>query len=85
MKSGIIDKNGVEVKLGDTLAFPVVDDMGRLHKDMEDFRGEVIFKYGCFGIETEKRFVPLFSFMATVTSFDKNVVYLKKYPFWVVK
>ena len=56
--SGIFDKNGIEVKEGDTLIFPYVTPMGDLDKDNEDFRAKVIFNYGCFGYKRID-FVPL--------------------------
>ena len=45
MKSNIFDKNGIEVCNGDTLIFPYVDPMGKLHNE-EDFRKTVVLKYG---------------------------------------
>lgn len=87
MKSNIFDKNGVEVKIGDTLVFPYVDPMGKIHND-EDFRATVIFKYGCFGYEAKTRFIPLIEWMEKqegeyVSNCGNKTIYTEKYPFWV--
>jgi hypothetical protein len=87
MKSNIFDKNGIEVCNGDTLVFPYIDPMGKLH-DEEDFKKTVFFKYGCFGYETETKFIPLMEWMETergeyVSNCGNKFVYTEKYPFWV--
>ncbi len=89
MKSNIFDKNGIEVCVGDTLVFPYVTPMGDL-TDREGFRKVVIFKYGCFGYETQTHFESLMSWMKTETgdyvpNCGNKVVYTEKYPFWVEK
>lgn len=87
MNSGIFDKNGKEVKVGDTLVFPYIDPMGRLH-DTEDFRKVVVFKYGCYGFESQTMFIPLMEWMETkqgdyVPNCGNKIVYTEKYPFWI--
>ena len=37
VKSGIRDKHGNEVKIGDTLIFPYIDPWGGLDEDKADF------------------------------------------------
>lgn len=87
MKSNIFDKNGIEVCNGDTLVFPYIDPMGKIN-DEEDFKKTVVFKFGCFGYETETKFIPLMDWMETergeyVSNCGNKVVYTEKYPFWV--
>ena len=89
MKSGILDKKGTEVKVGDTLVFPYVNPMGKIHEDEEDFRAEVVFKYGCFGYETKTKFIPLIDWMEVqsgeyVSNCGNKTIYTERYPFWVV-
>ena len=87
MKSGIIDKFGVEVEKGDVVIFPYINPMGKL-EDEEDFRKKIIFKFGCFGYFNELDFVPLFNWMDTkmgeyVSNHGNKTVHLNTYPFWV--
>jgi hypothetical protein len=89
MKSSIFDKNGIEVSKGDILAFPYITPVGDMTEG-EGFREQVQFKYGCFGIETKTRYIPLMEWMITkqgeyVSNYGNKVVYTEKYPFWVVK
>ncbi len=89
MKSNIFDKNGVEVKIGDTLVFPYIDPKGKIYND-EDFRVTVIFKYGCFGYESITRFIALMEWMEQevgdyVSNCGNKTIYTEKYPFWVSK
>lgn len=87
MKSGIFDRNGKEVKKGDTLIFPYITPKGDVILQ-EDFRAEVLFRYGCFGFETETHFVPLMEWMETmqgdyVPNCGNKKIYLEIYPFWI--
>ena len=87
MKSGILDKNKKEVKKGDILVFPYVTPKGDVTRD-EDFRRTVLFKYGCFGFETQTEFIPLMEWMDRklgdyVPNCGNKVVYLETYPFWI--
>jgi hypothetical protein len=87
MKSNIFDKNGIEVKIGDTVIFPYITPMGEVTDD-EDFKKEVVFKYGCFGYEAETAFIPLMNWMLTdkgeyISNFGNKTIYTEKYPFWV--
>lgn len=87
MESGIFDKNGIEIKEGDIIVFPYVDPKGRLTKD-ESFRKEVLFKYGCFGYETQIDFIPLFEWMKKkegdyIPNKGNKNIYTKEYEFWV--
>lgn len=89
MKSGIFDKNGIEVKEGDTLIFPYVTPIGELTND-EDFRAKIVFKHGCFGYETEINFVPLFEWQLRekgdyVSNCGNKIIYTGKYTFWILK
>lgn len=89
MKSNIFDKNGIEVKAGDTLVFPYVDPMGGVHEE-EGFRAVVQFKYGCFGFENYTRFIPLMDWMITekgeyIPNSGNKIIYTEKYPFWILK
>lgn len=63
MKSGIIDKNKIEVKEGDIICIPYVDFVGNIYPDDIDKEHTVVFKYGCFGVQTLIGFVPLFNMM----------------------
>ena len=88
MKSGIIDKNGIEVEVGNWLAIPYIDPMGRLTEE-EDYRVMVKFKYGCFGFYNNLVFVPLFEYQKTergdyIPNEGTKVLYLEEYLFWVV-
>jgi len=58
MKTGIIDKNGREICLGDTIALPYVTPFGHV-MESEDFRVEVCFFGGAFGWWTKTAFEPL--------------------------
>lgn len=87
MKSGIFDKNKKEVKVGDTLVFPYVTPKGEL-TDEEDFIATVVFKYGCFGFESQTSFIPLMEWMEIksgdyVPNCGNKRIYTEKYPFWV--
>ena len=89
MKSGILDKNRKEVKKGDILIFPYVTPNGYIENtNEEDFRALVLFKHGCFGIETKTEFVPLMEWMDRqlgdyIPNCGNKVVYLETYPFWI--
>jgi len=88
MKSNIFDKLGKEVCVGDIVAFPYIDPKGRLY-DEEGFRKEIVFKYGCYGYETQTGFEPLMNWMKKergeyVPNCGNKVVYTEEYPFWVV-
>ena len=85
--SNIFDRNGVEVKVGQTLVFPYVTPSGKLTNDV-DFKAKVQFKYGCFGFETETSFIPLMEWMDIetgdyVSNCGNKKIYTEKYPFWV--
>lgn len=87
MKSNIFDKNGKEVKVGDTIAFPYIDPMGKITDDV-DFTRKVVFKYGCFGYETQTSFVPLIEWMKIrhgeyVPNCGNKTIYTEEYLFWV--
>ncbi len=87
MKSGIIDKNGIEVKVGDTLVLPYVDPMGRLTYEPDD-KVKVVFEHGCFGYYFGTRFNTLFEWQKTekgeyIPNEGNKVIYTGKYPFWV--
>ncbi len=87
MKSNIFDKNGIEVKIGDTVVFPYITPMGKVTNDA-DFKKEVVFKYGCFGYETKTGFETLMNWMYTdkgdyVPNCGNKTIYTEKYPFWV--
>ena len=47
----IKDKKGRIVRVGDTLAFPYIDPMGKICEDLPDFEATVVFKHGCMGYE----------------------------------
>ena len=87
MKSGIIDKNGIEIKAGDTLVLPYVDPMGRLTEE-EGTRVIIVFEHGCFGYYDQTSFNPLFSWQRQVSgeyipNEGNKVIYTGEYPFWV--
>jgi hypothetical protein len=87
MKSGIIDKNGTEIKLGDTLVIPYIDPMGTLTEEA-DYKVKVVFEHGCFGYYTKTRFKPLFEWQQTepgtyIPNAGIQRIYTRKYPFWV--
>ena len=87
MKSDIFDKNGIKVKIGDTIVFPYITPMGQVTDD-EDFKKEVVFKYGCFGYDTKTTFEPLMNWMYTdkgeyISNCGNKTIYTEKYPFWV--
>lgn len=87
MKSNIFDKNGIEVKIGDILIFPYITPMGEVTDD-EDFKKEIVFKYGCFGYETKTGFETLMNWMYTdkgdyIPNCGNRIIYTEKYPFWV--
>ena len=88
MKSGIFDKNGIEIKEGDTLVFPYVDPMGGLHENDPNFEASVVFKHGCFGYETKTNFIPLMNWSKIkhgeyVSNHGNKTIILDEYPFWV--
>lgn len=88
MKSGIFDKNGIEVKKGDTLVFPYIDPMGSFMEDDPDFEAIVKFKHGCFGYDTPVYFVPLTEWSKTkpgeyVPNCGNKKLILDEYVFWV--
>jgi len=87
MKSGIIDKRGTEIKLGDTLVIPYIDPMGNVTEEA-DHKVKVVFEYGCFGYYTSTRFQPLFEWQSTepgpyIPNAGIKRIYTGKYPFWV--
>lgn len=88
MKSGIIDKNDIEVKEGDVICIPYVDPVGNIYPDDVDKEHTVVFKYGCFGVQTLIGFVPLFNMMKTksgkyISNVGNITVYTEEYHFWV--
>ena len=88
IKSGIIDKNGIEVKIGDTIVLPYVDPMGDI-SETEGTKAIVVFEHGCFGYYDETHFNPLFIWQRQVkgeyiSNEGNRVVYTGEYPFWVV-
>lgn len=89
MKSGIKDKNGVEVLLGHYIAVPYINPFGVLEDD-EDFRAQVVYAYGCFGFYTDIRFVPLFELQRKregryIPNAGNVEEYTEQYFFWVVQ
>ncbi len=89
MKSNIFDKNGMEVKQGSVVVFPYISPSGEL-TDLTDFKKEIVFKYGCYGFDTETKFIPLMEWMKTeqgeyISNCGNKVVYTDTYPFWVEK
>ena len=87
MKSGIIDKNGIEIKVGDTLVLPYIDPMGALTEE-PDCKVKVVFEHGCFGYYTTTRFEPLINWQKTeageyISNAGIKRVYTGQYPFWI--
>ena len=85
--SNIFDRNGVEVKVGQTLVFPYITPFGELTNNI-GFKAKVQFKYGCFGYETKTSFIPLMEWMEIekgeyVPNSGNKKIYTEKYPFWV--
>lgn len=90
MKSGIKDKNGTEIKAGDTIVIPYVDPMGKIIDDEEGYRAKICFEHGCFGYYNKTHFIPLFDWQATehgeyIPNNGNKVIYTGKYPFWVAE
>ena len=88
MRSGIYDKNGIEVQEGDTLVFPYVDLKGRICKNQIDFTAKVEFKHGCFGYERATGFTPLMEWSNTkegdyIPNKGNKFIILDEYPFWI--
>jgi len=88
MESGIFDKNGIEVKIDDTLVFPYIDPLGGLHEDDPNFEAIVKFKHGCFGYETETDFIPLMNWSKKksgeyVSNCGNKTIILDEYVFWI--
>ncbi len=88
MKSGIFDKNGIEVKEGDTLIFPYITPMGDVCEDDPNFEAEVKFKHGCFGYETKTNFIPLVEWSKKksgeyVPNCGNKTIILDEYLFWI--
>lgn len=88
MNSGVLDKNGREVKVGDWLAIPYTTPFGEL-TDQEEYRVEVVFEHGCFGFYHGIRFYPLFEWQSTgvgeyISNQGNRIVYTGEYPFWVI-
>jgi len=88
MKSGIFDKNSIEVKSGDTLIFPYIDPMGRINEDTPNFEAVVIFKHGAFGYENKTDFVPLVDWSRKktgeyISNHGNKTIILDIYPFWI--
>ena len=89
MKTNIFDKNGTEVKIGDTVVFPYIDPMGRLTED-SDFKKQIEYKYGCVGYSTSTDYIPLMNWMQKkrgeyVSNSGNKIIYTEKYPFWIEK
>ena len=87
MKSGIIDKNGIEIKEGDTICLPYITPMGELTEEVDKER-EVVFRFGCFGYWNETYFVPLIDWMTKETgdyvpNQGNKIVYTDNYLCWV--
>lgn len=87
MESGIFDKNGIEIKVGDVLIFPYITPCGQPTNDV-NFKSVVVYKYGCFGIEDDIKFVPLFEWMEKavgeyISNRGNKVIYTNRYLFWV--
>lgn len=88
MESGIFDKNGIEISIGDTIVFPYMNPVGEIEENTPDFTAVVKFKFGCFGYFNQVEFVPLFEWMGTlsgeyVPNHGNKTVYTNEYPFWV--
>jgi hypothetical protein len=89
MESGILDKNGKEIKEGDSVAFPYIDPLGNVCDDV-DFVATVIFKHGCFGYDRPNRFVPLLDWSIKaegeyVPNMGVKEIISDKYLFWVIE
>jgi len=87
MKSGIVDKNGIEIKVGDTICLPYITPMGALTDEVDKER-EVVFRFGCFGYWNETEFVPLIDWMTKkeddyVPNQGNKIVYTDEYLCWV--
>lgn len=87
MNSGIVDKHGIEVKVGDTICMPYITPLGKLTEDV-DFEAEVVFQFGCFGYWDATEFIPLIKWMFKgkgeyVSNYGNKVVYTEEYIFWV--
>lgn len=87
MKSGIKDRNGIEVKAGDNVVFPYIDPMGTM-TETSDFEKTIVFEHGCFGYYTETMFTPLYGWMRTeageyVPNCGTKTIYTSEYPFWI--
>tara|TARA_R110000851_G_scaffold148589_1_gene288905 strand:+ start:233 stop:505 length:273 start_codon:yes stop_codon:yes gene_type:complete len=88
MKSGIKDKNGVEVKEKDIIALPYITPHGTITED-EDQRVVVVYEHGCFGYYDKVRFNTLMDWQKTeegeyVPNAGEKTIYTGKYYFWIV-
>ena len=89
LKSGIKDKNGVEVKVGDIIAIPYTTPFGELTNEIDE-RHEVVFARGCFGYFDETDFVPLFMWERAeegeyIPNQGNRMIYTGEHMFWVIK
>ena len=88
MRSGIYDKHGIEVKIGDTLVFPYVTPIGDIDTDTVDFEATVIFAHGAYGYMTKVAFIPLFAWSKVehgeyIPNHGEKRIILDIYPFFV--
>jgi len=88
MKSGIKDKNGVEVKENDIIALPYLTPHGTITEDEEE-RVKVVYDHGCFGYYNKVKFIPLMNWQKTkdgeyVPNEGEKTIYTFEYYFWVV-
>ena len=89
MNSGILDRNGVEVKEGDTLIFPWISPIGEISND-PGFEAQVVFKHGAFGVELKTEFVPLLNWLNRtkgeyVPNYGNKIELSDKGIFWIKK
>lgn len=87
MDSGIFDKNGKKVQIGDIIIFPYVDPMGNIHEDTPDFEAIVEFKHGCFGY-TLHDFSPLMEWSKKkkgeyIGNYGNKTIITDEYIFWI--
>jgi hypothetical protein len=89
MKSGIFDKNKIEVKIGDTIILPYITPLGEI-SDEDGEKVEVVFKYGCYGFFTKTQFIPLIDLQCKkvgeyVPNHGNKTVYTEEYYFTIDK
>jgi len=88
MRSGILDRYGIEVKVGDVIVLPEIDfNTGGYRTDLPGTEVTVIFKHGSFGYEID-RFIPLFEWSGTEYIVNQNTLeYINVindiYPFYI--